>query len=83
MALPDIDMDEEDMNFTNSTGLSKLEQIPQAKMLHCQLKEYQLKGLNWLVNLYEQGINGILEDEMGPRENSLIAFSHGISGWES
>jgi len=24
-----------------------------------------LKGLNWLVNLYEQGINGILADEMG------------------
>ncbi|KAG9968887.1 SNF2 family DNA-dependent ATPase domain-containing protein, partial [Aureobasidium melanogenum] len=34
-------------------------------MLTCQLKEYQLKGLNWLVNLYEQGINGILADEMG------------------
>lgn len=34
-------------------------------MLNCQLKEYQLKGLNWLVNLYEQGINGILADEMG------------------
>jgi DNA helicase INO80 len=34
-------------------------------MLQAQLKEYQLKGLNWLVNLYEQGINGILADEMG------------------
>lgn len=34
-------------------------------MLAAQLKEYQLKGLNWLVNLYEQGINGILADEMG------------------
>lgn len=33
-------------------------------MLTCQLKEYQLKGLNWLANLYEQGINGILADEM-------------------
>lgn len=30
-----------------------------------QLKEYQLKGLNWLATLYEQGINGILADEMG------------------
>ena len=29
------------------------------------LKEYQLKGLNWLATLYEQGINGILADEMG------------------
>lgn len=34
-------------------------------MLNCELKEYQLKGLNWLANLYEQGINGILADEMG------------------
>lgn len=29
------------------------------------LKEYQLKGLQWLVNCYEQGLNGILADEMG------------------
>jgi DNA helicase INO80 len=29
------------------------------------LKPYQIKGLNWLVNLYDQGINGILADEMG------------------
>ncbi|EGG05888.1 uncharacterized protein MELLADRAFT_36442, partial [Melampsora larici-populina 98AG31] len=34
-------------------------------MLMAELKEYQLKGLNWLANLYEQGINGILADEMG------------------
>lgn len=26
------------------------------------LKEYQLKGLRWLNNLFEQGINGILAD---------------------
>ena len=29
------------------------------------LKHYQIKGLQWLDNLYEQGINGILADEMG------------------
>ncbi|CAN6484002.1 unnamed protein product [Victoria cruziana] len=29
------------------------------------LKEYQLKGLQWLVNCYDQGLNGILADEMG------------------
>jgi DNA helicase INO80 len=63
--MKDIDIDADEMNFTNPTGLSELEQIPQPKMLHCELKEYQLKGLNWLVNLYEQGINGILADEMG------------------
>ena len=30
-----------------------------------QLKSYQLKGMNWLANLYYFGINGILADEMG------------------
>ncbi|KAL2018013.1 hypothetical protein VTK56DRAFT_1329 [Thermocarpiscus australiensis] len=53
-----------EMNFQNPTGMGDVE-IEQPKLLNCQLKEYQLKGLNWLVNLYEQGINGILADEMG------------------
>ncbi|EEP79476.1 potential DNA-dependent ATPase Ino80p [Uncinocarpus reesii 1704] len=56
--------DEGEMNFQNPTSLGDVE-VSQPKMLTCQLKEYQLKGLNWLVNLYEQGINGILADEMG------------------
>jgi len=30
-----------------------------------QLKEYQIKGLQWMVSLYNNGINGILADEMG------------------
>lgn len=30
-----------------------------------QLKEYQLKGLQWLVSLYNNRLNGILADEMG------------------
>ena len=29
------------------------------------LKEYQIKGLEWLVSLYNNGLNGILADEMG------------------
>lgn len=61
----DAELDEEgEMNFQNPTGMGEVE-IEQPKMLNAQLKEYQLKGLNWLVNLYEQGINGILADEMG------------------
>ncbi|KAK8922645.1 putative DNA helicase INO80 [Metarhizium anisopliae] len=61
----DLDMDEEgEMNFQNPTGLGEME-VEQPKLINAQLKEYQLKGLNWLVNLYEQGINGILADEMG------------------
>ncbi|CAO3702569.1 unnamed protein product [Rhizopus stolonifer] len=29
------------------------------------LREYQIQGLNWMVSLFENGINGILADEMG------------------
>lgn len=62
----DNDLDEGEMNFQNPAGLGDKDKwIPQPKMLNCTLKEYQIKGLNWLVNLYEQGINGILADEMG------------------
>jgi SWI/SNF-related matrix-associated actin-dependent regulator of chromatin subfamily A member 5 len=30
-----------------------------------QMRDYQIEGLNWMIGLYEQGINGILADEMG------------------
>lgn len=30
-----------------------------------QLKEYQMHGLQWLVSLYNNSLNGILADEMG------------------
>jgi len=29
-----------------------------------QMRDFQIRGLNWLINLYENGINGILADEM-------------------
>ncbi|KAK9365875.1 SNF2 family N-terminal domain-containing protein [Lipomyces kononenkoae] len=29
------------------------------------LKDYQLAGVEWLISLYENGLNGILADEMG------------------
>ena len=40
-------------------------EVPQPAMFKGMLKVYQLKGMNWLANLYDQGINGILADEMG------------------
>ena len=30
-----------------------------------QMRDYQIRGLNWMIGLYENGINGILADEMG------------------
>jgi len=29
------------------------------------MRDYQIRGLNWLINLHTNGINGILADEMG------------------
>nr|XP_018898267.1 PREDICTED: ATP-dependent helicase brm-like [Bemisia tabaci] len=34
-------------------------------MVNGKLKEYQIKGLEWLVSLYNNNLNGILADEMG------------------
>ena len=31
---------------------------------HGVMREYQMQGLNWLIHLYDNGINGILADEM-------------------
>jgi DNA helicase INO80 len=61
----------DELNFQNSTSLTGPLTIDQPKILIAQLKEYQLKGLNWLATLYEQGINGILADEMGLGKVSL------------
>lgn len=80
------DTNGEEMNFQNPTLLGDLT-VTQPKMLKCTLKEYQIKGLNWLANLYEQGINGILADEMGLGKTvqsisvlSYLAETHNIWG---
>ena len=57
-------MDSDELNFRNAISLKEIT-VAQPCMLMAQLKEYQLKGLNWLATLYQQGINGILADEMG------------------
>lgn len=58
-------VDSDELNFQNPTSLTGELTVKQPEMLMATLKEYQLKGLNWLATLYEQGINGILADEMG------------------
>ncbi|GLI59043.1 hypothetical protein VaNZ11_000871 [Volvox africanus] len=51
------------------------------------LREYQMQGLNWMIHLYDNGINGILADEMGLGKTlqtiSLVAYLYeyrGITG---
>ncbi|KAJ3255874.1 hypothetical protein HK103_005887 [Boothiomyces macroporosus] len=38
---------------------------PSNKYLTAKLRDYQVVGLEWLISLYENGLNGILADEMG------------------
>ena len=82
-----ITVDSDELNFQNPSSLSGPLTVGQPHMLMAQLKEYQLKGLNWLATLYEQGINGILADEMGLGKTvqsiSLLAYlaeTHDIWG---
>jgi hypothetical protein len=37
------------------------------------MRDYQIRGLNWLLGLNEHGINGILADEMV----TFLSFLHG------
>jgi hypothetical protein len=30
-----------------------------------EMRDYQIRGLNWMISLMDNGINGILADEMG------------------
>jgi len=49
------------------------------------MKDYQLEGLEWLVSLYENGLNGILADEMGLGKTlqtiSFLAFLREKGVW--
>uniref|UniRef100_A0A6B2KXV6 Uncharacterized protein n=1 Tax=Arcella intermedia TaxID=1963864 RepID=A0A6B2KXV6_9EUKA len=70
-----------------SQNKTKSEKIEQPELLSGgTLRDYQLKGLNWLISLYENGLNGILADEMGLGKTiqtiALLAhlWSKGIQG---
>ncbi|KAE8797998.1 putative chromatin-remodeling complex ATPase chain [Hordeum vulgare] len=60
--------------------------LAQPSCINGQMQDYQLAGLNWLIRLYENDINGILADEMGleaaPQIISLMGYlqSRGITG---
>lgn len=45
----------------------------QCTVIHGLMRAYQLQGLNWLVSLHHNGLNGILADEM---VRHVIVFCH-------
>ena len=42
----------------------RLDHQPKILADHCTMHPYQLEGLNWLIKLHCNGINGILADEV-------------------
>lgn len=48
----------------NSLIVTRFEESP-AYVKNGEMRDYQVRGLNWMISLYEHGINGILADEMG------------------
>ncbi|ANB11950.1 SWI/SNF catalytic subunit SNF2 [Sugiyamaella lignohabitans] len=67
--LPDIQEGDEDSEVRDYYAVAhriKEEITKQPSILvGGTLKEYQLKGLQWMVSLYNNSLNGILADEMG------------------
>jgi SWI/SNF-related matrix-associated actin-dependent regulator of chromatin subfamily A member 5 len=72
--------DEED--GLSGTGNTRL--VAQPSCIQGKMRDYQLAGLNWLIRLYENGINGILADEMGLGKTlqtiSLLGYLHEFRG---
>lgn len=57
------DIDDEGGPFTfDSSPACNFQIILDVK--YGEMRDYQIQGLNWQINLYENGINGILADEM-------------------
>ncbi|XP_061349130.1 ISWI chromatin-remodeling complex ATPase CHR11-like isoform X1 [Gastrolobium bilobum] len=78
--------EEEDEEYLKEeeVGLANTRLLTQPSCIQGKMRDYQLAGLNWLIRLYENGINGILADEMGLGKTlqtiSLLAYLHEFRG---
>ncbi|TIC25097.1 hypothetical protein E3Q10_03853 [Wallemia mellicola] len=63
--------DDEPFAFTETPACQSILQSILTLLTHptviqnCQMRDYQVQGLNWMIGLHHNGINGILADEMG------------------
>jgi len=76
--LSEADEDKQLMQLaTSKLQTTRLTQQP-SLIQSGQMRSYQLEGLNWLIKLHDNNINGILADEMGLGKTlqtiSLIAY---------
>ncbi|KAG5564161.1 hypothetical protein RHGRI_000375 [Rhododendron griersonianum] len=57
--------DPEDSNLTEEEKTEKEQAELVPLLTGGKLKSYQLKGVKWLISLWQNGLNGILADQMG------------------
>ncbi|XP_043814167.1 ATP-dependent DNA helicase DDM1 isoform X2 [Manihot esculenta] len=55
----------EDGNLTEEERLEKEQRELVPLLTGGKLKSYQIKGVKWLISLWQNGLNGILADQMG------------------
>ncbi|KAK7307542.1 hypothetical protein VNO77_40710 [Canavalia gladiata] len=55
----------EDMNMSEAERIEKEQKELMPLLTGGKLKSYQLKGVKWLISLWQNGLNGILADQMG------------------
>ncbi|KAL2464117.1 putative chromatin-remodeling complex ATPase chain [Forsythia ovata] len=78
--------EEEDEEYLKEeeSGAGNTRLLAQPSCIQGKMRDYQLAGLNWLIRLYENGINGILADEMGLGKTlqtiSLMGYLHEFRG---
>lgn len=58
-------VEQENSNYYKTAHVYKEDVKQPSILVGGKLKEYQLSGLQWLVSLYNNKLNGILADEMG------------------
>lgn len=58
------DITDEESEYSTESTLTHFQETP-SYIKNGIMRDYQVQGLNWLISLYENGINGILADEMG------------------
>lgn len=56
---------DEDVNLTEEERFEKEQSELVPLLTGGKLKSYQLKGVKWLISLWQNGLNGILADQMG------------------
>ncbi|PON67678.1 ATP-dependent DNA helicase DDM [Parasponia andersonii] len=55
----------EDVNLTEEERIAKEQRELVPLLTGGNLKSYQIKGVKWLISLWQNGLNGILADQMG------------------